>query len=60
MALAVERRGKPTADAAGLEIDAFRLRSYQTEMVEQSMNENVIVAMDTGSGKTHMCALLII
>jgi ERCC4-related helicase len=60
MALAVERRGKRTADAAGLEIDAFRLRSYQTEMVEQSMNENIIVAMDTGSGKTHMCALLII
>jgi len=34
--------------------EPFRLRSYQAEMVEESLSENIIVAMDTGSGKTHM------
>jgi superfamily II DNA or RNA helicase len=33
---------------------AFQLRSYQAEMVEASMKDNIIVVMDTGSGKTHM------
>ncbi|KAF7197165.1 Dicer-like protein 2 [Pseudocercospora fuligena] len=32
----------------------IRLRSYQTEMLETSLQKNVIVAMDTGSGKTHI------
>ena len=32
----------------------FRLRPYQAEMVEESMKSNIIVVMDTGSGKTHM------
>lgn len=32
----------------------FRLRSYQAEMVEESLKSNIIVVMDTGSGKTHM------
>ncbi|KAF1951090.1 P-loop containing nucleoside triphosphate hydrolase protein [Byssothecium circinans] len=32
----------------------FRLRSYQAEMVEESLKSNIIVAMDTGSGKTHI------
>ena len=31
-----------------------KLRSYQQEMLDQSMKQNVIVAMDTGSGKTHI------
>ena len=31
-----------------------RLRSYQQEMLEESLRRNVIVAMDTGSGKTHI------
>ncbi|KAK4987682.1 Dicer-like protein 2 [Elasticomyces elasticus] len=30
----------------------IKLRSYQTEMVEASLKRNIIVAMDTGSGKT--------
>lgn len=34
--------------------ETFQLRGYQTEMVEESMKANIIVAMDTGSGKTHM------
>jgi superfamily II DNA or RNA helicase len=32
----------------------FVLRSYQAEMVEESLRSNIIVVMDTGSGKTHM------
>lgn len=32
----------------------FKLRSYQTEMLERSLQGNIIVAMDTGSGKTHI------
>lgn len=29
-------------------------RAYQVEMLEASLKENVIVAMDTGSGKTQV------
>jgi ERCC4-related helicase len=32
----------------------IRLRSYQQEMLEWSLKQNVIVVMDTGSGKTHV------
>lgn len=32
----------------------IKLRSYQQEMLEESLKRNVIVAMDTGSGKTHV------
>ena len=38
----------------GFDNGQFRLRTYQAEMVEKSLEENIIVAMDTGSGKTHM------
>ena len=31
-----------------------KLRSYQQEMLDHSLKQNVIVAMDTGSGKTHI------
>lgn len=34
--------------------EPIRLRSYQQEMLEESLTRNVIVAMDTGSGKTHV------
>lgn len=43
-----------TTASAGFETEPFRLRSYQAEMVEASLAANIIVAMDTGSGKTHM------
>jgi superfamily II DNA or RNA helicase len=32
----------------------YRLRSYQAEMVEESLRSNIVCVMDTGSGKTHM------
>ncbi|EHK47075.1 hypothetical protein TRIATDRAFT_291296 [Trichoderma atroviride IMI 206040] len=34
-------------------------RAYQLEMLEQSLRQNVIVAMDTGSGKTQVAVLRI-
>lgn len=36
--------------------DAVKItaRAYQLEMLEASLKENVIVAMDTGSGKTQV------
>lgn len=33
---------------------AITARAYQVEMLEASLKENVIVAMDTGSGKTQV------
>ncbi|RHZ55743.1 putative RNA helicase/RNAse III [Aspergillus thermomutatus] len=38
---------------------ACQPRNYQLEMLEASMKENIIVAMDTGSGKTHIAVLRI-
>ncbi|KAL1738496.1 hypothetical protein HDZ31DRAFT_78315, partial [Schizophyllum fasciatum] len=32
-------------------------RSYQQEMLEQSLRRNIIIALDTGSGKTHIAVL---
>jgi hypothetical protein len=34
-------------------------RGYQREMLEQSLKRNVIVAMDTGSGKTQVAVMRI-
>ncbi|KAJ5600761.1 hypothetical protein N7450_001828 [Penicillium hetheringtonii] len=39
---------------------SFSPRGYQLEMLEASMNQNIIVAMDTGSGKTHIAVMRII
>ncbi|KUI57727.1 Dicer-like protein 2 [Cytospora mali] len=41
--------------------DAVKMtaRAYQIEMLEASLKENVIVAMDTGSGKTQVAVLRI-
>jgi superfamily II DNA or RNA helicase len=40
---------EPLPEHGGIE-----LRFYQHEMLEASMKSNVVVAMDTGSGKTHV------
>lgn len=32
-------------------------RSYQQEMLDASLVENIIIAQDTGSGKTHIAVL---
>ena len=32
-------------------------RAYQQEMLEESLQRNIIIALDTGSGKTHIAVL---
>lgn len=32
-------------------------RAYQQEMLEESLHNNIIIALDTGSGKTHIAVL---
>jgi len=32
-------------------------RGYQAEMHSQSLHRNIIIALDTGSGKTHIAVL---
>lgn len=48
----------PDEKAASSEVkqeeQPFRLRSYQYELLEESLTRNTIIALDTGSGKTHM------
>ena len=34
-------------------------RSYQLEMLHTSLQKNIIIALDTGSGKTHIAVLRI-
>ncbi|KZF20015.1 hypothetical protein L228DRAFT_214035 [Xylona heveae TC161] len=42
-------------DEDGPKLDQImQARGYQMEMFEESMRQNIIVAMDTGSGKTHV------
>ncbi|KAL2818617.1 hypothetical protein BJX63DRAFT_58166 [Aspergillus granulosus] len=41
------------------DLPAYRARSYQVEMFEASLKNNIIVAMGTGSGKTHVALLRI-
>jgi len=36
---------------------SIKPRPYQLEMVQESLSKNIIIAMDTGSGKTH-CAVM--
>ena len=48
------------ASSAVGEEPAIKLRGYQQEMLEASLKRNVIVAMDTGSGKTHVAVFRIL
>ncbi|KAI1173067.1 RNase3 domain-containing protein [Nemania sp. FL0916] len=41
------------------EKSVMHARAYQVEMFELSLKQNIIVAMDTGSGKTHVAVLRI-
>ncbi|KIK50257.1 hypothetical protein GYMLUDRAFT_51333 [Collybiopsis luxurians FD-317 M1] len=35
----------------------IKTRGYQQEMLDESLRRNIIIAMDTGSGKTHIAVL---
>lgn len=54
MANTMEVDGVIAAPAIPIGVPPLALRSYQAEMVEESLSQNIIVVMDTGSGKTHM------
>ncbi|KAF3401884.1 Dicer-like protein 2 [Penicillium rolfsii] len=47
-------------DFTGSNVAGYRPRGYQLEMLEASQQQNVIVAMDTGSGKTQIAVMRII
>lgn len=50
----------PTQDSKIQNVETqIRARAYQLEMLSESLKKNVIVAMDTGSGKTHVAILRI-
>jgi len=38
-------------------IPTFEPRKYQLEMLEESLRRNVVIALDTGAGKTHIAVL---
>ncbi|KAJ6619807.1 hypothetical protein B0H10DRAFT_2025133 [Mycena sp. CBHHK59/15] len=49
-----------TSDVLSLdsaEMKAFSTRGYQQEMLDCSLHTNIIIALDTGSGKTHIAVL---
>ncbi|KAG6006750.1 hypothetical protein E4U21_006735 [Claviceps maximensis] len=47
------------ADETAVSTAPISTRTYQLEMLKQSLNQNAIVVMDTGSGKTHVAVLRI-
>ena len=50
--------GIPTpAELPGAEGNLPSTRGYQQEMLEESLASNLIIALDTGSGKTHIAVL---
>lgn len=51
-----------TPSQALLPVNSFteiQTRSYQEELLEESRRRNIIIALDTGSGKTHIALLRI-
>ncbi|KAH7881254.1 uncharacterized protein C8R40DRAFT_1164658 [Lentinula edodes] len=46
-------------DLPSAQHDSIETRGYQQEMLEESLRRNIIIAMDTGSGKTHIAVLRI-
>lgn len=36
---------------------AVHTRGYQQELLQESLRRNIIIALDTGSGKTHIAML---
>jgi len=45
-------------DASTVSVSSLPLtRGYQQELLEESLRQNIIIALDTGSGKTHIAVL---
>ncbi|RYO98771.1 hypothetical protein DL763_002032 [Monosporascus cannonballus] len=51
--------GGPTQDGETKDPVVIHARAYQLEMFEESLKQNIIVAMDTGTGKTQVAVLRI-
>lgn len=52
----------PPGEASGGNVDPstkamVHTRAYQQELLDESLNHNIIIALDTGSGKTHIAVL---
>ncbi|KAH9954942.1 hypothetical protein BC827DRAFT_913914 [Russula dissimulans] len=45
------------SDGVPSPVSTFPTRGYQQEMLEMSLRRNVIIALDTGAGKTHIAVL---
>lgn len=45
--------GQPDTQASTI----LHTRGYQQELLEESLRSNLIIALDTGSGKTHIAVL---
>jgi hypothetical protein len=41
-------------------VPTHRIRGYQQEMLDESLKRNIIIALDTGAGKTHIAVLRMI
>ena len=39
------------------EAPTIHTRGYQQELLEESLRRNIVIALDTGSGKTHIAML---
>src|ERR1700677_1420282 len=46
-----------TDDIASAQEQSLIPREYQLEMLNESLKRNIIIALDTGSGKTHIAVL---
>lgn len=45
-------------DASTVSVSTLPLtRGYQQELLEESLKRNIIIALDTGAGKTHIAVL---
>lgn len=44
-------------DTAGRTPPIVHTRAYQQELLDESLHRNLVIALDTGSGKTHIAVL---
>lgn len=45
------------ADTTTAQVQILATRGYQQEMLEESLRRNIVIALDTGAGKTHIAVL---
>lgn len=49
--------GPPEIPEPSPEMKLPKTRGYQQEMLDESLNNNIVIALDTGAGKTHIAVL---